>query len=478
MESLSHRIASHHKNMTTTAKRVVIAGAGNSAGYVACALVTLSTASLTKNNNNEQLRVTMIGEERHHPYERPALTKGFLHEEKPARLPGFHACVGGGGERQTKEWYEGHGVNVMLDAKIVECDFEKKVVETNKGDRIEYDDLIIATGVSAHKAEFIEGHDLERKVKTLRSHDDALELIEAMERKPKNPLIVGGGYIGMEIAAAMCHRGLHPTVVMMESHVMARLFTADIAKHYESLYESKGAKFIKNCSVKKINDAKDTVVLNDGKEIAADLVVLGVGSNVKPNVESFGALEKADDGGIKVNGQFETSIKGVYAIGDVCSFPVRLNGPNDVKKHSRMEHVKHARASAAHCGRIIAEGSSTDIPEYIYEPFFYSRVFEQPGSDRPVSWQFYGFGGASAMQTGVLESVGPIGDFHRQLANFWIEKSSKRCVGVFLESSSSAENDVAKRCAESSPIVDVDALKSASTVERTMSILANALKQD
>ena len=245
----------------------------------------------------------------------------------------------------------------------------------------------------------------------------------------------------------MCARGLKPTVVLLESNIMARLFTKAIAAHYEQLYESKGATFIKNASVKKINDGK-SVILNDGRELDADLVVLGVGSDVRPNVEPFcdsssgGLLEKGKDGGIKVNGKFETSQKGVYAIGDVCSFPVRLTGPNENEEHYRMEHVKHARASAAHCARTLI--GEKDVPITNTNRSSTPGVFEQPNSDRPVSWQFYGFGGHAAMETGKVSAIGPIGDFKPQLVSFWIETSTKKCIGCFLESGGSIERQIAK----------------------------------
>ena len=73
--------------------------------------------------------------------------------------------------------------------------------------------------------------------KVLRSHEDALEVVKAMDAKPKHPVVVGGWYIGLEVAAGMCARGLKPTVVLLESNIMARLFTKEIAAHYEQLYE-------------------------------------------------------------------------------------------------------------------------------------------------------------------------------------------------------------------------------------------------
>ena len=215
-------------------RRVVIVGGGNSAGYLVRALVGAPSSSSSSSPSSSS--VTIVSEENVLPYERPALSKAFLNEQSPARLPGFHTCVGGGGERQTEEWYKEKEVETKLGTKITKCDYEKKRVEMASGEIIEYDAMVIATGVSAHKGSFIEGFD-GKMCKVLRSHEDALEVVKAMDAKPKHPVVVGGGYIGLEVAAGMCARGLKPTVVLLESNIMARLFTKEIAAHYEQLYD-------------------------------------------------------------------------------------------------------------------------------------------------------------------------------------------------------------------------------------------------
>jgi monodehydroascorbate reductase (NADH) len=440
-------------------RKIVIVGAGNSSGYLIKHLLDAERMS--------EFLITLVGEESVLPYERPALTKAFLHKEQPARLPGFHTSVGSGFERQSLEWYEQKRCEVFLNERVIRCDFGEKFVETHKGRKISYDSLVVATGVSANKATFIEGY--ERGI-VLRSHEDALKVVNALDEEPKNPVIIGGGYIGLEVCAAMLHRGLKPTVVLMESNVMARVFTAEIAKYYEDLYEQKGCTFIKNASVKKINE--NSCVLSDGTEIQSDLVIIGVGSDVKPNVLPFeGLLERAADGGIKVDGHFRTSEKDVYAIGDVCSFPVRLQKPDDSETHARMEHVKHARQSAMHCAKCIVEGHA-NVPAYKYEPFFYSRVFEQKGSERPVTWQFYGF-------TGTKDStkiIGPIGDFKPKLINLWFDSSTNTLIGAFIESGSPQENDAIKLACERNYSLSIDdqqeLSKPSTTVALAIEILA------
>ena len=100
--ALESRASRHRDDMSS--RSIVVVGAGNAAGYLVRALVS---HGLGKN-------VTLIGAEDVAPYERPAPTKGFLHAQNPPRLPGFHTCVGGGGERQTPEWYVEHGVELKL----------------------------------------------------------------------------------------------------------------------------------------------------------------------------------------------------------------------------------------------------------------------------------------------------------------------------------------------------------------------------
>jgi monodehydroascorbate reductase (NADH) len=188
------------------------------------------------------------------------------------------------------------------------------------------------------------------------------------------------GYIGLEVAASCAARNMNPAVVMMEPHVMARLWSPEIAAHYENLYESKGTTFHKNAKVKAINKGSDgaveSVELEGGVSIPADLVIVGVGAGAV--TAPFDALEGTPErfpGGIKVDGTFAASgagvePKSVYAIGDIAAFPLAFDGNQIV----RMEHVAHARASATHAAECILADSETP---YAYTPYFYSRVFEQ-----------------------------------------------------------------------------------------------------
>ena len=216
---------------TRIAKKIVDVGGGNSAGYFARAVVAAGRGA----------DLTVISAEDVLPYERPALTKAFLNETGPARLPGFHTSVGGGGERQNQEWYDANGVEVHLGTRVVSWDAASKTVTTDTSASFGYEKLIVAIGCTALKLPASMGGDLPG-VHYVRDHADALALYDAMS-KARAPVVIGGGYIGLEAAAAFAARGAKPAVVMMEPHVMARLWTPTIAAHYETclLYTSDAA---------------------------------------------------------------------------------------------------------------------------------------------------------------------------------------------------------------------------------------------
>jgi monodehydroascorbate reductase (NADH) len=259
---------------SSVAKKIVVVGGGVSAGYFARAVVAAERGT----------DLTIISAEKVAPYERPALTKAVLHADSPARLPGFHTCVGGGGERQTEEWYADKGVTLRLGKRVVGWDKTKKTVTTDDGDVTAYDKLVVAIGCTALRLPDAIGGNLPG-VHYVRDYADALGLSEAMKNSD-SPVVIGGGYIGLEVAASLAARGLNPRVVLMEPHVMARLWTPEIAEKYESLYESKGVVFHRNAKVKRIASEDGTgdasrVELEDGQILKTDLVVVGVGAGAE-----------------------------------------------------------------------------------------------------------------------------------------------------------------------------------------------------
>lgn len=431
-------------------REFVIVGGGNAAGYAARTFVEHGMADG---------RLCIVSKEAYAPYERPALTKGYLFplDKKPARLPGFHTCVGSGGERQTPEWYKEKGIEMIYQDPVTSIDIEKQTLITNSGKLLKYGSLIVATGCTASRFPDKIGGYLPG-VHYIRDVADADALISSLE-KAKKVVVVGGGYIGMEVAAAAVGWKLDTTIIFPENHLLQRLFTPSLAQRYEQLYQQNGVKFVKGASIKNLEAGSDgrvaAVKLEDGSTIDADTIVIGIGA--KPTVSPFERVGlNSSVGGIQVDGQFRTSMPGIFAIGDVAAFPLKM-----YDRTARVEHVDHARRSAQHCVKALL---SAQTHTYDYLPYFYSRVFEYEGSPRKVWWQFFG--------DNVGETI-EIGNFDPKIATFWID--SGKLKGVLVESGSPEEFQLLPTLARSQPFVDKAKLQQASSVEEALEIARAAL---
>ncbi|KAF7819566.1 monodehydroascorbate reductase 4, peroxisomal [Senna tora] len=382
----------------------VILGGGVAAGYAALEFVKRGVS---------QGELCIISEEPVAPYERPALSKGFL-------LP--------------------EGIELVLGTRVKSADVKRKTLLTATGETISYKILIVATGARSLKLEEfgVNGSDAEN-VCYLRDVADANRLVNVMQScAGGNAVVIGGGYIGMECAASLVINKTNVTMVFPEAHCMARLFTPKIASYYEDYYKLKGVNFIKGTVLSSFDfdsNGKVTAVnLRDGTKLSTDMVVVGIG--IRPNTGLFEGQLTLEKGGIKVNGMLQSSNSSVYAIGDVAAFPVKLFGDT-----RRLEHVDSARKSARHAVAAILEPEKTG--EFDYLPFFYSRVFT-------LSWQFYG------------DNVGDVvyyGDMSGStFGAYWVSKG--HLVGSFLEGGTKEEYEAIAKATRLKPeIEDLDELE-------------------
>lgn len=432
--------------MVAETYKYMIIGAGNAAGYAARQFIQLG--KLKPND------LCLVGAEPVLPYERPALSKAVLVNDK-VRLPGFHTCVGGGGERQTPDWYENNGIATRLGKSVTAFDAASKSVTLESGDTISATDaVILATGADPIRLTRTEGHDL-NGIHYLRNYADATALYDTLQANVgKTVIVVGGGYIGLEVTAAAITVGCKVKMVFPEEHIMPRLFTPEIAKYYEDVYREKGVVLLNNGRLCKafLGDENGNVrgvkICHNGQEEVEEegsLVVVGVGARATTGLYSE-QLNMDERGGVVVDGTLKTSANGVYAVGDIATFPLKMYD----NRPCRMEHVQNARNSAAHAVSAIVEGSSEP---YDYLPYFYSRVFN-------LSWQFFG------------DNVGEcsvVGDFDPQLLAIWSEGGKLK--GVFMESPSEDDTANMKKVALEQPSVDADAFRKCESVEAAWKML-------
>ncbi|KAH9738344.1 Monodehydroascorbate reductase 1 (peroxisomal) [Citrus sinensis] len=391
--------------------------------------------------------LAIISKEAVAPYERPALSKAYLFPEGTARLPGFHVCVGSGGERLLPEWYKEKGIELILSTEIVRADIASKTLLSATGLIFKYQILVIATGSTVLRlTDFgVEGADA-KNIFYLREIDDADKLVEAIKAKKNGKaVVVGGGYIGLELSAALKINNIDVSMVYPEPWCMPRLFTADIAAFYEGYYANKGIKIIKGTVAVGFTTNADgevkEVKLKDGRTLEADIVVVGVGG--RPLISLFKGQVAENKGGIETDDFFKTSADDVYAVGDVATFPMKL-----YREMRRVEHVDHARKSAEQAVKTImaTEGGKT-VTGYDYLPYFYSRAFD-------LSWQFYG----DNVGDTVLFGDNDLASATHKFGTYWIKDG--KVVGVFLESGTPEENKAIAKVARVQPSVEsLDVLK-------------------
>lgn len=418
--------------------KYVILGGGVAAGYAAREFAKLGI-------NPGDLAI--ISKEAVAPYERPALSKAYLFPQGAARLPGFHVCVGSGGERLVPEWYKENGIELILSTEVVKADLASKTLTTATNTDFTFDNLIVATGSTVIKlTDFgVQGANA-NNIFYLRDIGDADKLVAAIQAKKNGKaVIVGGGYIGLELGAALKINDLEVTMVYPEPWCMPRLFTAGIASFYENYYAYKGIKIVKGTVAvgfdSDSNGDVTAVKLKDGRVLDADIVVVGVGG--RPLTTLFKGQVDEEKGGIKTDGFFRTSLPGVYAVGDVATFPLKL-----YEELRRVEHVDHARKSAEQAVKAIkASEAGEETEEYDYLPYFYSRAFD-------LSWQFYGDNVGETVLFGDSDPASLTPKF----GTYWIKEG--KVVGVFLEAGTPEENKAIAKVARLQPLVeDLEQLK-------------------
>ncbi|KAK8496582.1 hypothetical protein V6N12_003515 [Hibiscus sabdariffa] len=418
--------------------KYLIVGGGVAAGYAAREFAKQGV---------EPGELAIISKEAVAPYERPALSKGYLFPEGAARLPGFHVCVGSGGERLLPEWYKEKGIELILSTEIVKADLPANTLVSAAGEKFKYQILIIATGSTVIKlTDFgVQGADA-KNIFYLREIDDADKLVEAIKAKKNGKaVIVGGGYIGLELGAALKINNLDVSMVYPEPwcnnfvHLVPRLFTSGIAAFYEGYYADKGINIIKGTVAvgftSNSNGEVKEVQLKDGRVLEADIVVVGVGG--RPITTLFKGQVEEEKGGIKTDAFFKTSVPNVYAVGDVATFPLKLY--NELR---RVEHVDHARKSAEQAVKAIKgieKGQTVD--EYDYLPYFYSRSFD-------LAWQFYGDNVGDTVLFGDNNPQSPKPKF----GTYWIKDG--KVVGAFLEGGTAEENQAIAKVAKLQPKVE------------------------
>jgi 3-phenylpropionate/trans-cinnamate dioxygenase ferredoxin reductase subunit len=296
-------------------------------------------------------RVLLLGAERRLPYERPPLSKGVLTGAQEPEAAAVHDA----------DWYRAHEVETQPGTHVSAIDRTQRRLHTKAGAAIGYDRLLLATG-SRPVVPSLPGIDLDG-VGVLRDADDSLRIRDALAGGAR-VVRVGGGYIGLEVAAAAAARGCAATVLEAADTVMGRQVAPELGAWYRRLHEARGVRVETGAKVRALSGSQrvEAVETEDGRRFDADLVVLGVG--IRPNVELAEAAGLSVDDGIRVDETGATDDPDVFAAGDVTNHPNPILGCR-----LRLESWQNAQNQGLTAGRAMA---GDDSARYAQLPWFWS----------------------------------------------------------------------------------------------------------
>ena len=300
-------------------------------------------------------RVLLIGDERHFPYERPPLSKGYL----------MGTATRESGVVHEPSWFEEHGVEVRTGVSAVALDRTARSVALSDGTSCGFDALLLATG-SRPRPLTVPGADV-AGVHYLRTVDDA-DALRAGLAGARRVAVIGGGWIGLEVAAAARGAGAEVAILEQAPLPLHGVLGPEVAAAFADLHRGHGVDL--QCGVKvgrllSGDGAVTGVGLSDGTRVDADLVVVGIG--IVPNTSLAETAGLRVDNGIRVDEHLRTSDPAIFAAGDVANAQHPLLG-----RSVRVEHW----ANALHQGPVAARSMLGQDASYTRLPYFYTDQYD------------------------------------------------------------------------------------------------------
>ncbi len=331
---------------------IIILGGGIVAGYAAKEFVAQGG---TKGD------LAIVTAEHVLPYERPPLSKGFLAGKEDASDI----------QISDADFYRKHGITLHRSFPVGKVDLRRHRLHSTSGEVIGFEQLLIATGSTVRRLH-VPGAD-DPGIFYLRQLRDS-QRIHAQIKRGQRAVVIGSGFIGMEVASVLVSRGVQTTMVFPEDRVWKHLFTPSVSIFFEAQCSKHGLAYMKNEKVVALTHAnrERQVVLASGKQVPTDFVVAGIG--VTPAVELFHRTPLDTHDGILVNEFLETNVSGIWAAGDVANYPDRI-----FHRRRRVEHWDNAVEQ----GRVAMRNMMGKLQPFLHVPYFFSDVFD-------LSYEFLG----------------------------------------------------------------------------------------
>lgn len=302
--------------------------------------------------------ITILAGESHLPYDRPPLSKGYLKGEAALDEVELH----------DQAWYDEHKIAVKQGTSVTEILPAEHQISIDSGERLDYEQLVLATGSSPRQLD-LPGANL-KGVMYLRTIEDSDALKSALSDAGSRQLVViGGGWIGLEVASAFADAGAKVTVLESGEQPLQNALGSDMGAFFAKLHRSHGVDLRTEVAVESIESDDDgaavgSVKLTDGTKIAANLVLVGIGA--APNVEFARAAGLTVDNGVVVDKHGRTSEPDIFATGDIANYPDRVLG------RLRVEH----QTTAITHPLAVAQAITGESDGYDERPFFYSDQYD------------------------------------------------------------------------------------------------------
>lgn len=293
--------------------------------------------------------ILILSDDVDQPYTRPALSKKLWTD------PDFSPADNDLGT------VDATGAEIRLETTVTAIDTDGRTVTTSAGDTVGYGRLLLATGGRPKRLELPD----DDRIVFFRTAADYRRLRER-SGEGRHVAVVGGGYVGSELAAALVQNDTVVTLVFPDEKLGASLFPASVDERFEDAFTEHGVILRpgRRLETATADDEGVHLALDDGSTLDVDSVVVGLG--IEPNVELAESAGIATDDGIVVDARLATSDPFVFSAGDVASYPDPILG------RRRVEHVDNAKEQGAAVGRILAGSDET----YAHTPYYYSKVFD------------------------------------------------------------------------------------------------------
>ena len=301
-------------------------------------------------------KVHLLGEEAERPYERPPLSKDYLTGAKPRDSVFVH----------DEGWYAEHDVELRTGSPVAALHLAERQVELAGGERIAFAKALLVTGSSPRRID-VPGADLDG-VCYLRRTGDSDALRSALSGGGRRVVVVGGGWIGLEVTAAARGYGNEVTVVEPQPTVLHAALGAELGDVFAGLHREHGVRLLLGDGVESLQGSAGSVsgvVTSSGEQVAADLVVVGVGA--RPRTELAEAAGLTVDNGVVVDQALRTEHPDVFAAGDVANAFHPL-----LDRHLRVEHW----ANALHGGPAAARSMLGQAVVYDRVPYFFTDQYD------------------------------------------------------------------------------------------------------